>query len=196
MRDRPRRDTRSGNGTTRALVVLALLSIWQIVASEVPATVFYAKDEALRAAFPEADTIDTRTFFLTDDQRKRIEALARARLDSRLVTVHVGKRGPRTLGYAVIDVHTVRTLPEALLVVLSPEGQVVSTLILAFYEPLEYLPDARWLKQFDKKGLTPDLRVGGGIAGITGATLTARGVTEAVRKALALYQVLLAKGGQ
>lgn len=159
------------------------------------AKVFYAKEEALRVAFPEAEVIDKQTFFLTDDQKKQVETLAGTRLDSKLVTIYMGKRGQKLLGYAMIDVHTVRTLPEAVMVVLSPEGRVASTLILAFYEPLEYLPNERWLKQFDQAGLTPDLRVGGRIAGITGATLTARAMSESVRKILALYQVLIAKGG-
>ncbi len=160
------------------------------------AKVFYAKDEAVRAAFPEADVIEKQTFFLTDDQKKQIETLARTPLDSKLVTMYTGKRGQKLLGYAMIDVHTVRTLPEAVMVVLSPDGRVASTLILAFYEPLEYLPNERWLKQFDQARLTPDLRVGGRIAGITGATLTARAMTESVRKVLALYQILIEKGGR
>ena len=119
------------------------------------AKVFYAKDEAIKAAFPEADVIEKQTFFLTDDQKKQIETLARTQLDSKLVTLYIGKRGQKPLGYAMIDVHTVRTLPEAVMVVLSPEGRVASTLILAFYEPLEYLPNERWLKQFDQTKLTP-----------------------------------------
>jgi len=179
----------------RVLSVLVLIVLVFTSPANLTAKVFYAKEEALRAAFPEADVIDKQTFFLTDDQKKQVETLARTRLDSKLVTLHVGKRGQKPLGYAMIDVHTVRTLPEAVMVVLSLEGRVVSTLILAFYEPLEYLPNERWLKQFDQARLTPDLRVGGRIAGITGATLTARAMTDAVRKVLALYQVLIAKGG-
>lgn len=181
----------------RMVAALTLLLVLHMSApTGLLAKVFYAKEEAIRAAFPEADAIDKQTFFLTDDQKRQVEILARARLDSKLVTLYMGKRGQKLLGYAMIDVHTVRTLPEAVMVVLSPEGRVNSTLILAFYEPLEYLPNERWLKQFDQRSLTPDLRVGGGIAGITGATLTTRGVTDAVRRALALYQVLIAKGGQ
>lgn len=181
----------------RMVAALTLLLVLHMSApTGLLAKVFYAKEEAIRAAFPEADAIDKQTFFLTDDQKRQVETLARARLDSKLVTLYMGKRGQKLLGYAMIDVHTVRTLPEAVMVVLSPEGRVNSTLILAFYEPLEYLPNERWLKQFDQRSLTPDLRVGGGIAGIAGATLTTRGVTDAVRRALALYQVLIAKGGQ
>jgi len=158
------------------------------------AKVFYAKDEALRVAFPEADAIEKQTFFLTDEQVRQVEVLARARMDSKLVAVYVGKRDQKILGYALIDVHTVRTLPEAAMVVLSPDGKVVSTLVLAFYEPQEYLPPGRWLKQFEHKPLLRDLAVGREIVGLTGATLTAHAITESVRKALALYQVLLAPG--
>lgn len=177
--------------TTLVLIVLVFAS-----PADLTAKVFYAKDEAIQAAFPDADVIEKQTFFLTDDQKKQVETLARTPLDSKLVTMYIGKRGQKLLGYATIDVHTVRTLPEAIMVVLSPEGRVASTLILAFYEPLEYLPKEPWLKQFDQARLTPDLRVGGKIAGITGATLTARAMTESVRKVLALYRVLIEKGGR
>jgi hypothetical protein len=181
----------------RVLASLITLLVLHVSAPAVLlAKVFYAKEEALQAAFPEAEVIDKHTFFLTEDQKRRVEALAGARLESKLATIYVGRRGRALLGYAVIDVHTVRTLPEAVMVVLSPEGRVASTLVLAFYEPLEYLPNERWFKQFEARSLTPDLRVGGAIAGITGATLTVRGVTEAVRRSLALYQVLIAKGGR
>jgi len=163
-----------------------------LIPADVQAKVFYAKDEALRLAFPEADTIEKRTFFLTDQEAREIEMQARARLESKLITIYLGRRQNRALGYAFIDVHIVRTLPEASMIVLSPEGSVVSTVVLAFHEPLEYLPASRWLKQFEGKTLPRDLAVGREIAGITGATLTAHAITESVRKALAIYRVLLA----
>jgi hypothetical protein len=162
-----------------------------ILGGSATAKVFYAQDEALAVAFPEADAIDRRTFVLTDAQAKQIESLARARLESRVITVHVGKHQGKVLGFALIDVHIVRTQPEAVMVVLSPEGQVESTMILAFHEPLDYLPANRWLKQFEKRTLTPDLSVGQGIAAITGSTLSANGVTDSARRALAIYQVML-----
>ena len=85
-----------------------------------------------------------------------------------------------------------RTQAEALLVVISPDGSVVSTRMLAFYEPHDYLPPKRWLRQFDERTLTPDLRVGGRVHGIAGATLSTRAVTNSVRRALALHALLVA----
>ena len=155
---------------------------------------FLSQEGALQLAFPEADEVERKTFFLTEDQKERTEGLARSALDSNLFTFFIGKRGENVLGYAAIDVHIVRTLPEAFLIVLGPDGQVKDTVLLAFYEPREYLPSDRWLEQFPGSDLSPDLRVGRKIHGIAGSTLTARAVTGAVRKVLALYQVLIQGG--
>lgn len=177
----------------RAQFLLAtFIFLWSLGSPCVEAKVFYGKQEALRVAFPEADAVEKKTFFLTDEQVKAVERLARSHLDSRLATFYIGKKGGRIVGYAMIDIHTVRTLPEALMVVLSSTGEVVSTLVLAFYEPPEYRPSDRWLDQFDGKTLTPDLWMGRDIAAITGATLTVNAATLAVRRILALLQVLIA----
>lgn len=157
----------------------------------VEAKVFHARDEALAMAFPRADRVEPRKFFLTRDQHERIEQLARAPIESDMVTVYVGTRDGAALGYAFFDTHQVRTLPETFLIVLDTDGTVVGTYLLAFYEPLEYVPSERWLKQFDGRRLGDELAVGRGVAAITGATLTSRAVTAGVRRALAYYTVLL-----
>ncbi|MBX3023815.1 FMN-binding protein [bacterium] len=169
----------------------ALSLALMLLASVAPAKVFYAKDEALRLAFPDADAIETRDVFLTPEQRAAIEDKAKSKLDSDLLTIYVGERGGARLGYAMLDTHTVRTLPETFLIVLSPQGTVAATHLLAFYEPLEYSPPVRWLQQFHDATLTDDLRIGRGIVAITGSTLTSEAVTGGVRRALAIYDVLL-----
>ena len=171
--------------TPLLLLALALL------ASAASAKVFYAKDEALHLAFPDADKVEARDFFLTPEQRTAIEERAKSKLDSDLLTVYVGQRDGAVQGYAMLDTHTVRTLPETFLVVVSPQGTVAATHLLAFYEPLEYSPPVRWLEQFHDATLTDDLRVGRGIVAITGSTLTSEAVTGGVRRALAIYDVLL-----
>ena len=156
------------------------------------AKVFYSKKEALALAFPEADRVDERSILLDDEQARRVEQLAKSRLESRLVRIYTGYRKSERLGYAFIDVHTVRTLPEAFMVVLTPAGAVRDLRLLAFHEPLEYMPSARWYRQFEAKTLEAPLRLGGDVHGIVGATLSSRAATEGVRRALALYQVVVA----
>jgi hypothetical protein len=167
------------------LLALALLS------SAAHAKVYYAKDEALHLAFPDAERIETRDIFLTPEQRTQIEDRAKSKIDSDLLTVYVGWRAGAVQGYAILDTHTVRTLPETFLIVLSPQGKVTATHLLAFYEPTEYSPSVRWLEQFHDATLTDDLRIGRGIVAITGSTLTSEAVTGSVRRALAIYDVLL-----
>jgi len=155
------------------------------------AKIFYAKDEALKLAFPGADSVESRTFILKDSELERAQRLAHTRIESKLFTFYIGRNNGEILGYAAIESHIVRTLPETIMVVLSPEGQVRSTVVLAFHEPPDYLPSKRWLSQFHRKGLSPELRPGRKIAGIVGSTLTVQAISGGVRKVLALFAILI-----
>jgi hypothetical protein len=184
----------SKSRVARMALFAAALAIDVVLPFAAAATVFHAKDEALALAFPDSDRLENRVFILTDEQKAAVEKLARAPLESQLWTVYVGWHGSELLGYAAIDTHIVRTLPETLMVVLSPAGEVQRVEILAFYEPPEYAPSARWARQFTGRELDDDLKLGGAVQGITGATLTARGMMAAVRRVLALYKVLAGRG--
>ena len=65
--------------------------------------------------------------------------------------------------------------------------------MVSFREPLDYLPREGWYRQFDGEQLDDDLQLKRDIRPVTGATLTARATTEAVRRVLAIHQV--AEGG-
>ena len=177
---------------SRVVGALLLAALAAGLTGDVGAKVFYSMDQALRFAFPDASTIEKETLFLSEPEVRQVESLARARLESRMIPVHIGKQNQRLLGYAMVDVHIVRTQPEAVLIVLEPDGVIASTTLLAFDESLDYLPPGRWLRQFDRKTLRPDLALGQEIVAITGATLSTSGVTDSVRRALAVYQVKLA----
>ena len=161
--------------------------------STATAAVFHGREEIPKLAFPEADRVEAKTFFLTPEQRSRIERLSHSQLESELLTVYVAFRSKAVHGYAIVDTHIVRTLPETLLVVLSADGAITSIELLAFHEPVEYLPGTRWLAALRGKRESADLRIGRGVTGITGSTLTSRAVTASLRRALAVFEVLLRK---
>ncbi len=178
---------------SRSAVVVALLfAVFGAVSAE--GKVFYSHDEALQLAFPDAEHVASKTYVLDDAQLEQIQDLAKCELDSKLVKIYTGMRDGDVIGYALIDVHNVRTLPEAFMVVLSPAGEVRSLRVLAFHEPLEYKPTNRWYRQFDNKSIDARLRLGGDVHGVVGATLSARATTRGVRRALAYYQVLIPNG--
>lgn len=152
------------------------------------AAVYATQKEALAEAFPDADHIEKTAVALDDAQAAEVERLAQAPLESRLAALHTAWRGDALLGYAVIDVHSVRTLSEALLVVLSPEGSVRSVRLLAFHEPPEYQPPASWYAQFAGAEAEAPPR----LHAIAGATLSSRAAQASVRRALALWRVIAA----
>jgi hypothetical protein len=78
------------------------------------------------------------------------------------------------------------------MVVVAPDGKVRRVEVVAFGEPLEYLAKKPFYEQFDGRCLDSDLELKRGIRGVTGATLTARATTDAVRRVLAMHQVLAA----
>jgi hypothetical protein len=161
--------------------------------SPAQATVFHSRDEIAAIAFPDCDRVETRRIFLTAGERERIEKIAGSRLDSDLLSVYRGYRGAERVGYALLDTHLVRSMTQTLLVVIDANGTVAATYVMAFHEPSEYMVSERWLRLFEDRPLTDDLRVGRAIVGITGSTLTARAVVSSVRRALAIHEVLFAQ---
>lgn len=175
----------------RPLLVVAGI-VWALIAVEsAAAKVFASQNQALAEAFPEATRIERDSRILRKAEAKRIEELTGEKLESRILVLHTAYQDDRVLGYAHIDVHNVRTQPEAFLVVLTPEGVVRSVRILAFHEPLDYLPTDRWYAQFDGKTRQDKLRVGRDVHGVVGATLSARAAADGVRRMLAFWEVLL-----
>lgn len=174
------------------LVMVATLAgaLWSL---PVPATVFLTVDEALELAFPGC-RVERKTVYLTDEQVARARELAGGGVESALVHPYVARCEAGGEGVAYFDSHRVRTLPETLMVVVGPGGEVARVEVLAFKEPPDYIPREAWYQQFEGRELDPELALKRGIRGVTGATLTARATTEAVRRVLALHRVVQSAG--
>ena len=151
-------------------------------------------DEALALAYPDC-RVERATVYLTEAQREEAERLSGGEVRRAVVHPYQVRCGGRAAGTAYFDVHRVRTLEETLMVALDAGGRVLRIEVLSFREPREYLPRDLWYRQFDGKALSPELDLERGIRGVTGATLTGRATTEAVRRVLALHRVLAAAGG-
>ncbi len=175
--------------TITSILFLFLLAL----ASTSQATVFYSKEEAFELAFGAGAEVESLAVFLTDEQSEQIEKTAQVKLDSKLYTFHVGKRGGQILGYAAIESHNVRTQPETVMILLSPTGELIRVEMLAFHEPPEYQPPARWFERLYRRPLA-ELRLNQGVDGIAGATLSSRASLDGIRKVLAIYLIALKEG--
>jgi Na+-translocating ferredoxin:NAD+ oxidoreductase RnfG subunit len=128
--------------------------------------------------------------FLTPTQMKDAEKLSGVPVGTALIARYVAYKDGRPVGRAYLDTHIVRTKKESILILLNENGSVRRVEVVAFQEPPEYLPSERWYQQFEGKSLNADLQMKKSIHPVTGATLTAQATTDAVRKVLAIDQIL------
>ena len=84
----------------------------------------------------------------------------------------------------------VRTKTAIGLYLIGMDSKIKTIEIVAFNEPMEYLPSATWLNVFDKKSTQDTLKLNQDIPTTTGATLSARAITDGARAALALLEIV------
>lgn len=179
--------SRSSRGVTAAVVALLAVAAGNGGAVE----------QALRRLFPPPLAVTKDTLFLTDEQAAAAEREAEVGLPSRIVTRYLVREagGESPVGFAYLDTHLVRTLPETLLIVVDANGSVTRVEVLTFAEPPEYEPSRRWFDQFEGHALDEDLRLRRGIRTLSGATLSSEAAANAVRRVLAVHRVACGAGG-
>jgi hypothetical protein len=172
-------------------VVKFMLLLWLLTAiSPSFATIFYSKNEAMELAFGKGAQIEQLSLFPDENETAKIEQDAKVKLDSGLFTFYVGKDQGKILGYVAIETSTVRTKPETLMIVLTPDGELSKVVTLAFHEPPEYQPPEHWYEQLYKRPLA-DMDFNKGVDGISGATLSTRSALTSIRKVMSIYQVMV-----
>lgn len=172
--------------TCSSLLVAASLTL---APASVRAGSFPGPDEVIHASFGDA-AAERESILLTDDEVRRAAASAGQDEVSALVSRYTVTRDGAVVGYAYLDKHHVRTLPETLLIVLDANGVLTGVHVLAFREPREYLPRDAWYEQFRGMTVEDEIRMKRNIDGVTGATLTSRATTQAARRALAVHRVV------
>lgn len=183
-------------GGARAVAAGALAAALAALASVAPRAAaaqqeeVLSQDEALEMAFGDDAEVERRTAFLEPTEVERAGELAGSgvEVEEPLVTHYVARRDGEPVGVAYFDAHPVRTLTEVLMIVVGPGDRVERIEVLRFDEPREYRPPEGWLEEFDGARLSD--RSSRDVPNITGATLTADAVEDAVRRSLALHEVI------
>ncbi len=173
-----------------SILLLAVVLLWT---NPVTGKVYLTKEDALKQAFPNADRVERQTLFLNDEDIKLVQGISKAKVESKLFIYYTAREKDSIIGYAVFESHIVRTKPEIFMAVINLKGAIDYIEILAFYEPEEYLPPKRWLQLFKGRRLDDQFRVKRGISAISGATLTAEGITREIRRILAVFELMVLK---
>jgi len=166
--------------------VSLLIALGAALAAPAAARVLLTRDEAIAQVYGANAKATTRTAYLTDEQVAAVKQAARAPFDARRVTYYEISRADTALGLAFVDQNVVRTQTETLLIALDPAGAIRAIEVLAWNEPDDYRPPARWLDRARAKSDATTLEPGKAMPHLAGATLSGRAVSACARRALAL----------
>lgn len=163
-----------------------------------------SKEDALKKVFGEGVEINVETKELVDPELSKIKD----RLDGSLVYFQKGSKSKevecencvdfhfalkdgKKIGVAIFDEEPGKWGPVDFIIALDLNGTVTRVEVLS-YEEKRGQPIARrsYMSQYDGKTSKSHLTVGKDITGVSGATISSRCATFAVKKAIVLYEEL------
>jgi Na+-translocating ferredoxin:NAD+ oxidoreductase RnfG subunit len=173
------------------VVFLALVLPLRALAIE-----YMTKEEALKLAFPSADTAASEKKEVPTSVVSQIESLWGKKQDANY-KIYIGKKGEEVQGYAMFLTRGTKYQPITFMVKISASGKVDLVSIIVYREPRgEEVKETRFLKQFFGKTSKDKVELNRDITAVAGATVSAEVVTAGVKEALyvidALYLTKLA----
>lgn len=163
-----------------------IIIVFVVLLSSIDAKVIKNPKDVMASYFQDA-TIVKETVLLTAKKHKISQQLIKTKINSKIFRFFIAKEGSEVVGYGGIITSSVRTKNSTSLVVLNNRGEVKSVEVIAFYEPKEYIPSKRWLNLFNDKSIEDRLKLRSNIPVITGATLSAKTLTDSVNTILAVW---------
>ena len=184
-----------------SLCVCSLLVVGFGLVGVSAAFTLLTEEEALKEVFFSGAEIETEIQKLTREKRKQIEERLGGSLvyhqegsesaeveSQRKVTFYFGKKDGERKGVAIIDVQPGKWGPVTFITAMDIRGSVKAVRVMS-YEEIRGRPIARlaFMNQYRGKTVNSTLTVGKDIVGISGATISSRSATFAVKKALVMY---------
>ncbi len=149
--------------------------------------IYFTPDAALARVFAKADSMWVETWLPSAMEITTLSQQLGWQVQPDSVRIHRGSHGEQDLGYAIITEEQGRFKPITFMVKVSPRGQVEMVLVMVYRESRgDGVKRQRFLKQFRRKNATSPLRLNRDIVGVSGATMSSRGITAGVKRVLAL----------
>lgn len=155
------------------------------------ANILISPQEAMLLTYKDAMDISKKNILLSNEQAHDVEQEAKVKLSTKIYRIFKAQKDKKVLGYGILINETVRSKNAVILYFISSDSILKGIEIIAFNEPPEYLPSKEWNSQFQNIETSKMLRISKDIPTITGATMSARSVTDGSRVAFALYNQLL-----
>jgi len=177
-----------------AMVAAALIALVLPTGAEAAKIRFATEKEALERLMPEAEAFTLKKVTLSSDQLNQAQQLTGKGFRKKKYRWWIGRKGEEAVGYAVRLNVRGKKRPITFLIGIDPLGRIKGVEVLIYRESEgSGIRFPQFMKQFLEKTKENKLRLGGDIRALSGATLSSRAATYAVRKALSIFEVLYMK---
>ncbi|MDT8338349.1 MAG: FMN-binding protein [Sulfurimonas sp.] len=147
--------------------------------------------DAMQQNYGAKNKVSEENILLTGAQAKKIQEASQVKLGTKIFKVFKAEQNGKTLGYGILINRKIRSKNGVVLYLISPESVLKGIEVIAFNEPMEYVPSKKWMSQFENVDTKMPLSLSKDIPTITGATLSAKSFLDGSRVAFALYNEIL-----
>lgn len=162
-----------------------------IFALPLSAKILISPIDAMKEAYSQDSIITKKNIMISKKQAKIIQENAKVKLDTKIYRVFKATKDKQLQGYGILINKKIRSKNGVAIYFISKDSILKGIEIIAFNEPLEFIPSKKWNSQFENIPTDKMLRVSKEIPTISGATLSARSITDGSRIAFALYNEIL-----
>lgn len=169
---------------------LLTYSLLLILALPLNAKILISPIDAMKENFGNENKIEKKNILLTNAQVQNIEDSAKVKLLNKIVRVFKATKDGKTTGHGVLINRKIRTKNGVVLYLISADSTLKGIEVVAFNEPMEYIPSDKWLSQFEDVKMQDKTKLSS-ITNITGATLSAKIFIDGSKVAFAIYDEVL-----
>lgn len=168
-----------------------LLYLLIFLASSLSAKMLISPIDAMQQNYGTKSKISEDNILLTALQAKKIQEVSQVKLQSNIFKVFKAVQNDKTLGYGVLINRKIRSKNGVVLYLISSDSILKGIEVIAFNEPMEYVPSKKWMSQFENVKTQTPLNLSKDIPTITGATLSAKSFVDGSKIAFAFYNEIL-----
>lgn len=168
-----------------------LLYLLIFLALPLSAKMLISPIDAMNQSYGAKNKISEDNILLTNIQAKKIQDESNVKLESNIFKVFKAEQNGKIIGYGILINKKIRSKNGVVLYLISIDSVLKGMEIIAFNEPMEYIPSKKWISQFENVKTQTPLNLSKDIPTITGATLSAKSFVDGSKIAFALYNEAL-----
>lgn len=155
------------------------------------AKVLTSPQKAMKDTFGNDCVIKKEKLNISQERLQNIEQTSKAKFNTKTTDLFKALKSGKTVGYGILINSKIRTKNGVVLYAITDSGSIKAIEIIAFNEPMEYIPSKKWIEQFEKADSKNINDVSQKAHALTGATMSANIVKDGSRTALAVFNEIL-----